>query len=119
VVRNLAKRRRGRDDGRLCRDPVAADRRQAELLQTRQADRDRRRRASWFIAIGATLQAGATGAVKTVKMSSKLLAAKPLGPAAIAIDGDQPAPTEPGRLPARRLLRAGPVTGFSALLVTA
>ncbi|MGO9956417.1 MAG: hypothetical protein ACLP50_10620, partial [Solirubrobacteraceae bacterium] len=45
------------------------------------------------IAIGATLQAGATGAVKTVKMSAKLLAPKPR---ATAVPGDLPPATEAG-----------------------
>jgi hypothetical protein len=45
------------------------------------------------IAIGATLQAGATGAVKTVKMSAKLLAPKPR---ATTVPGDPPAATEAG-----------------------
>jgi hypothetical protein len=49
-----------------------------------------------LIAVGATLQAGATGAVKTVKMSAKLLSAKPLGPRAKAVSVGQPAPTEAG-----------------------
>jgi hypothetical protein len=49
------------------------------------------------LTIGATLQAGATGAVKTVKMSAKLAAApdrpQPLAP---AVFGTRPAQTEAG-----------------------
>ncbi len=45
----------------------------------------------FVLALAATLQAGATGAVKTVKMSAKLMAGKPADQADVAIVGDQPA----------------------------
>jgi hypothetical protein len=52
------------------------------------------------LAFGVTLQAGATGAVKTVKMSAKLLAAGPQKPRDAAVPGD-PSPEPAAGAPVR------------------
>ncbi len=52
------------------------------------------------LALGATLQAGATGAVKAVKMSAKFVARDPLKPRDAAVRGDRSAQTE-ARAPVR------------------
>jgi hypothetical protein len=131
VVRDLVERRRRRDDGVLCRCSVPADRREANRFETRQADRQRRRRAVWAVvctppyllgrvgllmlgsrallipgivvlALGATLQAGATGAVKAVKMSAKLVAPDGPKPHDAAVPGDPSPQTEVGGARTRR-----------------
>ena len=103
VVPRHDERRRGRDDADLRGRPVADDRAQVHVLHARQAVGHRRRRhprrgrvqsayalgrvgilllgsKTFFIvgvillALGLTLQAGATGAIKAIKMSAKLVA---------------------------------------------
>jgi hypothetical protein len=46
------------------------------------------------VSVAATLQAGVPGAVKTVKMSAKLLAGHPDSPRAVGVPRDPAAPTD-------------------------